>query len=234
MTGQMGFWSIVDQLAKISAQGDPLETLAATVDFEMFRPVLEGALGRPPRWKGGRPAFDPVLKFRILVLQSLHGAVTPNLHPPEAGARRSDWRGCAMKVLQPLCERIEAEVMASDLLHADDTPIRVLDRSRRDRGLGKGVKKGRIWAYVRDQRPWAGTAPPGAVYRFAPDWKEEHVRTHLGQTSGILQADGYKGLCQALRPGPRRDCALPRGGVLGASAARLPRCLDRHQLGDRP
>ena len=62
--------------------------------------------------------------------------------------------------------------MASDLLHADDTPIRVLDRSRRDRGLGKGVKKGRIWAYVRDQRPWAGTAPPGAAYRFAPDWKE--------------------------------------------------------------
>jgi len=66
-----------------------------------------------------------------------------------------DWCGRAMKVLQPLTERIEAEVMASDLLHADDTPIRVLDKSMRDRGLGKGVKKGRIWAYVRDQRPWA-------------------------------------------------------------------------------
>ena len=73
MTGQMGFWSITERLAEISAQGDPLETLAATVDFEMFRPVLEGALGRPPRWKGGRSAFDPVLKFRMLVLQSLHG-----------------------------------------------------------------------------------------------------------------------------------------------------------------
>lgn len=73
MTGQMGFWSITDRLAEISAQGDPLETLAATVDFEMFRPVLEKALGRPPRWKGGRPPFDLVLKFRMLVLQSLHG-----------------------------------------------------------------------------------------------------------------------------------------------------------------
>lgn len=73
MTGQMGFWSITDRLAEISAQGDPLETLAATVDFEMFRPVLEKALGRPPRWKGGRPPCDPVLKFRMLVLQSLHG-----------------------------------------------------------------------------------------------------------------------------------------------------------------
>lgn len=59
-------------------------------------------------------------------------------------------------MLQPLIERIEADVMASDLLHADDTPIRVLDRASRDKGLGKGVKKGRIWGpYVRDQRPWA-------------------------------------------------------------------------------
>jgi len=98
-----------------------------------------------------------------------------------------------MQVLQPLIERIEADVMASDLLHADDTPIRVLDRSQRDKGLGKGVKKGRIWTYVRDHRPWAGASPPGAVYAFAPDWKEEHVHRHLAQTRGILQADGYKG-----------------------------------------
>jgi transposase len=113
-----------------------------------------------------------------------------------------DWCGRAMKVLKPLIDRIDDEVMGSDLLHADDTPIRVLDRSLRDRGLGKGVKKGRIWAYVRDQRPWAGTAPPGAVYRFAPDWKEEHVRDHLRQTSGILQADGYKGYAKLYDPGP--------------------------------
>jgi transposase len=104
-----------------------------------------------------------------------------------------DWCGRAMQVLQPLIERIEAAIMASDLLHADDTPIRVLDRSLRDKGMGKGVKKGRIWTYVRDQRPWAGTSPPGAVYYFAPDWKEEHVHRHLQQSSGILQADGYKG-----------------------------------------
>jgi transposase len=104
-----------------------------------------------------------------------------------------DWCGRAMQVLQPLIERIETAIMSSDLLHADDTPIRVLDRSLRDRGLGKDVKKGRIWTYVRDQRPWAGTSPPGAVYYFAPDWKEEHVHRHLKQSNGILQADGYKG-----------------------------------------
>lgn len=113
-----------------------------------------------------------------------------------------DWCGRAMKVLAPLIERIETDVMAGDLLHADDTPIRVLDRSQRDKGLGKGVKKGRIWVYIRDQRPWAGAAQPGAVYAFAPDWKEEHVHRHLAKTRGILQADGYKGYAKLYDPDP--------------------------------
>ena len=110
------------------------------------------------------------------------------------------WCGRAMKTLSPLIERIDAEILGSDLLHADDTPIRVLDRSRRDKGLGKGVKQGRFWAYVRDQRPWAGDAPPGAVYRFAPNWKEEHVLSHLANARGILQADGYKGYAKLYEP----------------------------------
>ncbi len=104
-----------------------------------------------------------------------------------------DWCGGAMKTLAPLIEKIETYIMASDLLHADDTPIRVLDRSRKDKGLGKGVKQGRIWVYVRDQRPWAGQAPPGAVYYFSPDRKGEHPRKHLARSSGILQADAYTG-----------------------------------------
>ncbi|MFN3824693.1 MAG: IS66 family transposase [Pseudorhodobacter sp.] len=113
-----------------------------------------------------------------------------------------DWCGRAMKVMAPLIERIEADAMASDLLHADDTPIRVLDKSLRDRGLGKGVKKGRISAYIRDQQPWAGASPPGAVYTFAPDWKEEHVHRHLANTRGILQADAYKGYAKLYDPDP--------------------------------
>lgn len=104
-----------------------------------------------------------------------------------------DWCGAAMQTLAPLIERIEADVMASDLLHADDTPIRVLDRSAKSKGLGKGVKQGRIWVYVRDQRPWAGQAPPGAVYYFSPDRKGEHPRKHLKNSAGILQADAYTG-----------------------------------------
>ncbi len=117
-----------------------------------------------------------------------------------------DWCGRAMQVLQPLIERIEASVMSCDLLHADDTPIRVLDHSKRAKGLGKGVKQGRIWTYVRDQRPWAGAAPPGAVYYFAPDWKQGHVHHHLRNTSGILQADGYKGYGKLYEPDADGTC----------------------------
>jgi transposase len=104
-----------------------------------------------------------------------------------------DWCGGAMKTLAPLIERIEADVMASDLLHADDTPIRVLDRSAKKKELGKAMKQGRKWTYVRDQRPWSGAAPPGVVYYFSPDRKGEHPRGHLANSSGILQADAYIG-----------------------------------------
>jgi len=73
MQGQRGFWDVEDRLKELSAEGDPLEKLGATVDFELFRPVLAKALRRSHRSKGGRPAFDPVLKFKMLVLQAMHG-----------------------------------------------------------------------------------------------------------------------------------------------------------------
>jgi transposase len=103
------------------------------------------------------------------------------------------WCGGAMRTLAPLVELIRAEVLACDLLHADDTPIRVLDRSKAAGKLGKGVKEGRIWAYVRDPRPWAGTAPPAVAYHFSPDRKGEHPQKHLKSGKGILQADACAG-----------------------------------------
>ena len=134
------------------------------------------------------------------------------------------WCGRAMKVLQPFIDRIDAVVMASDLLHADDTSIRVLDRSLRDKGLGKGVKKGRIWAYVRDQRPWAGAAPPGVTYRFAPDWKEGHVLKHLGQSSGILQAMPTRAMPSSTIPEQtaRPASAKPHAGLICGETSMMP------------
>ena len=114
----------------------------------------------------------------------------------------SGWCGGGMKTLTPLVDLLRADVMACDLLHADDTPIRVLDRAKAAGELGKGVKEGRIWAYVRDQRPWSGAAPPGVAYYFSPDRKGEHPRSHLKKSKGILQADAYSGFKDLYQPGP--------------------------------
>lgn len=113
----------------------------------------------------------------------------------------ADWCGHGMRILLPVIEAIGTSVLGSDILHADDTPIRVLDPKGRAKGIGKGVMQGRIWGYVCDQRPWAGTAPPGALYRYAANWKAEHVLAHLGSASGILQADAYKGYAKLYEPG---------------------------------
>lgn len=113
-----------------------------------------------------------------------------------------EWCGQAAAVLHPLADIIRAEVMAAGRLHADDTPIRVLDpKKRRIEGLERGVKEGRIWVYVRDDRPWAGQDPPAAAYWFSPDRKGEHPQLHLKNFIGILQADAYAGFQKLYEPG---------------------------------
>jgi transposase, IS5 family len=72
MAGQPGFFDVAERYAALSAAGDPLERLSAVVDFEIFRPVLDAALARSDRSRGGRPPYDAVLMFRILVLQALY------------------------------------------------------------------------------------------------------------------------------------------------------------------
>jgi IS5 family transposase len=72
MAGQPGFFDGEERLKALSAAGDPLERLAKVVDFEVFRGELEAALSRSDRTKGGRPPYDPVLMFKVLVLQTLY------------------------------------------------------------------------------------------------------------------------------------------------------------------
>ena len=104
-----------------------------------------------------------------------------------------DWCGQATRVLRPLAERIEASVFLASRLHADDTPVRVLDPKMKAAGKDRGVKEGRIWTYVRDDRPWSGEDPPAVTYFFAPDKRGEHPQKHLEKFTGILQADAYRG-----------------------------------------
>src|SRR5277367_2059421 len=70
MRGQPGFFDVEERLKELSAKGDALERLAAVVDFELFRADLKRAVPRSDGLKGGRPAFDHVLMFKVLVLQA--------------------------------------------------------------------------------------------------------------------------------------------------------------------
>jgi IS5 family transposase len=72
MARQPGFFDADERLRALSAAGDPLERLRSVVDFELFRPELEAALDRSDRSRGGRPPYDAVLMFRVLVLQTLY------------------------------------------------------------------------------------------------------------------------------------------------------------------
>jgi hypothetical protein len=90
----------------------------------------------------------------------------------------SGWVGATAAALQPLIDVLAAEMMASDTLHVDDTPVPVLAP-----GTGK-TRTGRLWTYVRDVRPFAGSRPPAALFIYSPDRKGEHPQTHLKDFRG--------------------------------------------------
>ena len=105
--------------------------------------------------------------------------------------------GCAV-VMRPLYVLIRAHVFAGDRVHGDDTPVPVMAKHQ--------TRKGRLWAYVRDDRPFAGHAPPAAVFYYSRDRTGEHPERHLHGYAGILQADAYAGFNRLYdagrKPGP--------------------------------
>ncbi len=99
----------------------------------------------------------------------------------------ADWVGQSAGLLRPLVDAVGAHVMTAGRVHADDTTVPVLDPGRGN------TKTGRLWCYVRDDRPFGGQAPPAVLYHYSPDRKGEHPKAHLASFRGILQADGYAG-----------------------------------------
>jgi transposase len=102
-------------------------------------------------------------------------------------ATLADWVGGASQLLAPLVEALRRHVMSATKLHADDTPVPVLAP-----GLGR-TKTGRLWTYVRDDRPAGDATPPAVWFAYSPDRKGEHPQAHLLHFSGTLQADAYAG-----------------------------------------
>jgi transposase len=103
----------------------------------------------------------------------------------------ADHVGACAAALLPLYELIKAHVFAGERLHGDDTTVPVLAKVK--------TRTGRIWTYVRDDRPFGGADPPAAVFFYSPDRAGIHPERHLAGYSGILQADAYAGFTTAYR-----------------------------------
>lgn len=99
----------------------------------------------------------------------------------------ADWVGQSASLLRPLVDALARHVLGGGVVHADDTPVPVLAP-----GTGR-TRTGRLWAYLRDERPHASGVPPAVLYRYSPDRRAEHPRAHLRDFRGVLQADGYGG-----------------------------------------
>jgi transposase len=111
------------------------------------------------------------------------------------------WVGAASELLAPLVEEIRKHILAAAKIHADDTPVAVLAP-----GNGK-TKTGRLWTYVRDDRPAGIKTAPAAWFAYSEDRKGEHPRAHLKDFKGALQAGVPSDRSSSLgwRPMPTRD-----------------------------
>ena len=100
-------------------------------------------------------------------------------------ATLADWIGAIAVVLQPIVDAIRAHVLAAERIHADDTTVPVLAKGK--------CRTGRLWAVVRDDRPFGGKAAPAVVYFYSPDRRGVHPEAFLAGYAGIMQADAYSG-----------------------------------------
>jgi transposase len=126
--------------------------------------------------------------------------------------------------LRPLHELLLETVMAAPKVFCDDTPLPVLDRTRRR------TRVARLWCYAVDDRPWQGPTPPTVVYLYAEDRGGHHVKEHLAGFHGVLQVDGYAGYDDLAKP-DRRGGAITLAYCL-AHARRY--FFDVHKQADDP
>ncbi|TDH56844.1 IS66 family transposase [Dankookia rubra] len=206
---------------KLSKLGEDItETLEAEpISWKVIQTVRERfscraceAITQPPA------PFHPIARGRAgpkllaMILEAKFGQHQPLNRQSDAYALQgielsvstlADWVGTCTANLAPLMALIDAHVLAAARLHGDDTTVPVLAR-------GKTIT-GRLWTYVRDDRPFGGPAPPAAMFRYSRDRTAEHPNRHLVGYAGILQADAYAGY-NALyetgrKPGPISEAA---------------------------
>lgn len=104
----------------------------------------------------------------------------------------ADWVGASVVALDPIIQLIVAHVFGAERIHADDTTVPVLAKMK--------TVTGRIWTYVRDDRPFGGKDPPAAVFYYSRTRAGEYPRAHLAGYAGIMQADAFPGYDQLYAP----------------------------------
>ena len=129
-----------------------------------------------------------------MILWSKYAMHLPLTRQSEAYAREgapievstmADWVGACAATLAPLTQLIGDHVFAAERIHADDTPVPVLAKGK--------TRTGRLWTYVRDDRPFGGHDPPAAAYFYSPDRGAAHPQRHLAGWTGLMQADAFAG-----------------------------------------
>ncbi|HEU4927457.1 MAG TPA: IS66 family transposase [Vicinamibacterales bacterium] len=115
----------------------------------------------------------------------------------------ADWVGACAATLMPLRDAIRDHVHAAERLHVDDTTVPVLAKNK--------CRTGRLWAHVRDDRPFAGKAAPAVVLHYSPNREGEHPQRQLARYTGIIQVDAYSGYnalyADGRKPGPIVEAA---------------------------
>jgi transposase len=124
----------------------------------------------------------------------------------------ADHVGACAATLMPLYELIKAHVFAAERIHGDDTTVPVLAKGK--------CRTGRIWTYVRDDRPFGGRTPPAAVFFYSPDRTSIHPEQHLAGYAGILQADAYAGF-NALYAADRKGGPITEAGCWAHARRKL-------------
>ena len=206
---------------KLSKIGEDITETLETIPrrYKVIQTVREKFSCRTCEKITQEPApFHPIMRGRAgasllaMVLYAKFGNHQPLNRQSEGFGREgldlsvstlADWVGASTATLAPLTELIRQHVMGGDRLHGDDTTVPVLAKIK--------TVTGRLWTYVRDDRPFGGQAPPAAVFFYSPNRAGEHPADHLADFQGILQADAYAGYEQLYegkrRPGPVTEAA---------------------------
>nr|WP_081071935.1 IS66 family transposase [Burkholderia cepacia] len=111
------------------------------------------------------------------------------------------WMGSISALLSPLVDALRRYVLSGVKVHGDDPPLPVL-------APGNGQSKtGRLWVYVRDDRPAGSTESPAVWFAYTPDRRGEHPQRHLADFRGVLQADAFAGYAEFYKSGRIQEAA---------------------------